>query len=440
MANKHSTVTAAYTDICDVGDSIIIDPETNVFQFRGQRLHLIYPGLIPKFMIIDHITEVVKNGGRAKNHGIEFIRCTHVTPSYPGGNHRTHVSIDFGRLWRCVICDKLDFDGIIPHWKAVKRVNHWNCLLDYMAREDPENADLMDMEREDDEKFTPTLEEIRGMPLDSAYNALGGNPLHYNAIKKIQEDSQPTDITPFIFDPEEHRWSYKVLSLINKTIDQRKGENRKIHWIYSCRGGANGDGGGTGKSSLGSWMEEKFPNWLYLDETGRCTDMIRIIQNEWNIRGWDKKTNGVHGIYIDLDRSAESHNDLYRLLEKISNRKLSAAKYDSSKITLRHWIHIVVVANWPPRLAVRDANGFTRQTLSSDRFNIWEIINDHHLRHVDTNKLLDYQLRMINRSPMELVTVDERGFKANEYQRDDIDLFSGIVESPTSESLLTSSS
>lgn len=399
MAKITSPVTSEYSGICDVGELIqLID---GIFLFRGQRAHLIYAGILPKLLICDYITKIVKNGGRAKNCEPLFIRCAHIPPEHSNGYGRTHVIIDFGRVWKCILPDKLDYDGVRPCWKAVKRVTHWNCLLNYMAESDPENIDLINRDQ-DEARFVTTLDDLQHMIIRE--------PTEHDTIN----NQQLNNINQFYFNTEECRWSYKVLELTNKMIDYNGG-HRNIRWLYSSNS--------IGKSTLGMWMEEKFNSWLYINYAGRSCDMIRTLENEMNVKGWDKRTSGIHGIYVDIGGMTNNNIELYRFLDTLWNRKITSSKYNSNKIVIRHRIHMVVAASWPPEFVVRDNYGIARPTLSIDRLDVWEIVNNHIISHIDNNKLLNYQVNKVNTSLGHVSII-------NEYNSN-VDIYDNVVELPT---------
>lgn len=337
----------------------------------------------------------------------------------------THVVVDWGRAVDVRRSDffNVDIDGMIiqASINPLTTLKHWDNGVRYLGKEDPANADLLDYKRET--KTKPTLDELRGMKLEDAYIACGCNPMHYAPLRKILDDVEEVPHDPFKFNAEYFTWTRSIMKLVNEKINDENGDNRRIHWYYSNDCGPEGDGGCMGKTTFGLWINHNYPTWQYITCSGKKGDLARKIQNRRDKRGWDKRTSGIHGLIIDLPRAREHHKEFYSFLEEMGNRCLSADKYDSDDIMLRHNIHIVVLANFPPSIYRRadGVRGGMERSLSIDRFRIYKIIDETMCIQLNTRIFSLCQAKLI-KNEMELQGFDNSNITVEDDDGEKTDL------------------
>lgn len=324
-------------------------------QFRGQRLHLIYSAILPKLSLIEYIRKTIIELSRTSCI-IAFIGAANHDPNQHVNCHHTSVIIDFGRVWKCSSYDRFNYDGYQAYWILIKHVSHWKNCINYIAQ-DPDNHHLIsksEILKED----AITTDDLIALDISMKKRTLSAHK------------SNDTHIIPF--DPELFKWTYKIFELINRRIDPYKGESRTINWFYS-------DGLSGYNVPYGRWIQQQYDNWLYIDYSGKKNQIIKAVRDHTN---WNTSSIEPHGIVIDLSNWYGNDIMFYYEIESILNRRIG--RYD---IRLNNFVHIVVLANRPPTLDVKDDYGEPHRTLSLDRFNIWEVIGIDCIRHIDRKKL-----------------------------------------------------
>lgn len=389
---------------------------TGKFRLAHNMMMLTYKGHINKEQLERYFTQKV-----LKSYPPEFFRCAHET-SDKGYKH-THLLFKCanGKLFQShsarVFDLKIGKEVLHPNIKVSKNGKHWLNQVRYLAKQDPDNADLRDARDSsskggarggsgyDDDGTPPSISEIQEMKIEEAYARCGSLPSNYIALKAIQADTEYAREDEFVFDPEAFPWTKHLMKLVGTPISARDGDNRLIHWFYSDGDGGESDGGGVGKTTAGIYISEKVPSWLYLDEVCRGCDFARVILN-CRRRGWDTRTKGVHGIIVDVPRMAENDIGLYPALEKICNGRITSTKYDSDIVKLRHYVHVVVLSNWPPKLVFpckKSTKGY-QQTLSMDRFRVWRIKGVDECEFVPVKRIFKEQIRVLQESDPDRVS------------------------------------
>lgn len=190
------------------------------------------------------------------------------------------------------------------------------------------------------------------------------------------------DMNDVPFNQENYRWSYKVTELINNPVDLSSGLG-KFHWFYSDQP--------VGRTALAECMEQRLPNWIHIELSPRYThnSIVKAVTDRVKTTGWNIRTTGIHGIIIDVPPHANNRVTICQALNYLSHRKLHLYN-----VELKSYCHIVVLANWPPMLAVVDDNMIT-QTVSMHKPTIWQIVNKDNIQRIDNKKLLGHQVTML---------------------------------------------
>ena len=388
---------------------------TGKFRIAHNMIMLTYKGHINKEQLERYFKQKV-----LRSYPPEFFRSAHETSDK--GYEHTHLLFKCanGKLFQShsarVFDLKVGGKILHPNIKISKNGKHWLNQVRYLSKQDPDNADLKNVgspscakgtkstDRDNDD-VPPSISEIQEMGIEEAYARCGSIPSNYIALKAIQADTEYEREDEFVFDPKAFPWTKYLMNLVGKPISAKNGDNRLIHWFYSDGNGGVNDGGGVGKTTAGIYVSEQVPSWLYLDEVCRGCDFARVILN-CRRRGWDTKTKGVHGIIVDVPRMAENDIGLYPALEKICNGRITSTKYDSDIVKLRHYVHVVVLSNWPPKLVFpckKSTRGY-QQTLSMDRFRIWRIKDVNECEPISVSKLLKKQIRVLRESDPDRVS------------------------------------
>jgi len=311
------------------------------FDFQGQKLLLTYSTHLDKEDLIEFIHG--KTGRSPK-----FIRCAHETGTTQEVPYEhTHVLIDFGtgKPWKCRDCRRLDVvsygETLHPNWKPIKGMYHWRNCVAYLAKEDPQNKDLLEEKPSiaggiwGCENLQDALLKYAQRPGDAT-----GVIAMYNSKPKANALTCKRPSKP---------WHEEVIALM-----EEKPRKREIHWFYDPVGN-------TGKTHLARWASVN--NLAYVvKQAGGSRDFATVIQNALK-SGWNQRC-----IIFDLPRVAEQHS-IYSPIEEAKDGCVTAVKYEGST----HWFkqpHVFVFANFEP----------CRAKLSQDRWRVHTITADGSLR------------------------------------------------------------
>lgn len=315
------------------------EQEKKKFRLQAQRIFFTYKYHWPK----DSMKELFSNILKRK---IKWIRCAHENgDEYP----HTHILIELEKkcdITNCRFAD-LEINGevIHPHIKTLQNGKAFADCKIYISKEDPENADL---------KPQPNIyNKVNNCKtIDEAMN-LAKTPGEALGLKTMYEISRKQKPKRFNYEPNKE-WQQQLLEIVDP-----EPTCRKIIWIYDKTGN-------TGKTALAKWLYLNSENdWLITKDMGTSRDAATIIQNGL-AQGWTQK-----GLILDLPRSAENHKRIYGYLEEICDGLITATKYQGRALVF-DTPHTVVFANWPPMCWLDEQT----RTLSKDRWNIWEIVDD----------------------------------------------------------------
>jgi len=297
--------------------------------------------------------------------GISFIRLAHETGDHEDDEEEcpyehTHVYIELKR--RCNITGNrcLDYENIHPHCKTIPKEGSMDTKA-YLAKEDPANADLLTINTPlyTKIKACATIHEALEKFVEKPSDALGIIALH-----QIGSDGNFRRRTRVVETPVWKPWQQEIIDMLEKTPN-----NRDVIWVYEPVGN-------TGKS----WFSK---NMCLLDPVKyrRAGDLGNSRDGATTIEGMLKSGWEAWGLFINLARQTENHERMYRYIEDIKDGCVTTQKYQGRALEFDE-PHVVVFANWPPMTWF---NG--HETISIDRWKIFEIINDDHLVKVDQYKL-----------------------------------------------------
>lgn len=303
------------------------------FRFQNQKAMFTYRGHLNKEDVVNFFTKL------NKNESPKFIRIAHENgmndPNTP--YEHSHVVVDFGNILQTTNARKFDMDvdgvKIHPHIQALSTKRHWENSMNYLAKEDPDNADLM----------SDTVEQaLRGISgcktLNEAYAKnmkMKGGKLDFSSalgIKTIYEGIKEKRTIKCI--PPSYPWAKELYDEITKN----KGDNRKIIWYVDYIGNS-------GKTQFERYMsvdDKTGDDWFCVKDMGNESNASTIIKNALD-NGWTGK-----GIIIDLPRTvSDAQSRIYQYLESIRDGHVTATKYQGGN-EYYDIDYVIVFANWMP--------------------------------------------------------------------------------------------
>jgi len=203
--------------------------------------------------------------------------------------------------------------------------------LVYIAKEDPENADLL---RQEEPKKSAFKRVAECATIQEALDKVAGcDPGKASGVISLWNYVNQ-EITLDESDIPNHVWQKWLMS---KTAERITPEaKRNIIWICDFTGN-------TGKTQLARYLMIKYPSqWFCSEDLGTSRDGATVISNALS-SGWTQ-----HGMIVDLPRSAENHGRIYAYLESIKNGMVTTQKY-SGRTFIFNQPYIVVFANWLPQ-------------------------------------------------------------------------------------------
>lgn len=300
----------------------------NGFNIWGQKYMITYKTHVEKDMVIELLqSKTVNQCGP-----IKWIRVAHETGDEHHPYDHSHVVVDFGKRFQSGDCRVFDFMNIHPHIKRICTPVHWKRSVAYLAKEDPENADLED-KREIVERVMDCSSEQEVLTLcKRPGDAIGLLTIYKHKIEDPLLRHEATVLRGWqLFLHEE------LMGPVN---------TRKIIWYYDPDGNC-------GKSFFADFMDERYPKkCIILEQMGGQRDCATILLNEWKVNKL------FDTIIVDLPRDAE-HHSIYAPLEGMKNGRMTAVKYEGR--TFRFPVcHVVIMANFEP----------DRNRMSADRWDI----------------------------------------------------------------------
>lgn len=311
--------------------------EAKEFRLQNQKFMLTYKTHLDKIDICEWIEEQICKGKKK----IKFIRCAHENGENDEANPypHTHILIDCGFAFQSRKARIFDYNEIHPMIQIVRTRAHWENCLKYIAKEDPDNADLLEDTANlaigvwSCENKADALAKYVKKPSD----ALGISVLYDNRPEPELDDEYPMP---------DQQWCRDVL---DKIINGPK-DHRSIHWIWEPIGN-------TCKSMFANYcMANKIA--YVVNSVGGCKNFSTIVESALE-QGWNKKC-----MIFDLSRDDEQHQ-IYQPLENLKNGLVTTTKYRGKSMLIGK-PHIIVLANWPP----------DESRMSMDRWKIRKIKRD----------------------------------------------------------------
>lgn len=310
--------------------NIVKNEEDKKFIFANQKVLLTYKTHLNKLKYIDWIQELTCLT-------MKFIRLAHEIglndDKFP--YEHTHILVDFGKPFRTRDIRKFDYEDIHPHIKFVKDKKHWNSNLQYIAKEDIENKDLLIIP-----SFSGAVwaceSKSEALTLATKPSEVMGILTMYQNKPRIHTDIEVMDLNCF------HPWQTSILDII-----LGKPHPRKILWIYD-------PDGNSGKSRLTKYLHANRLAYA-LSNVGGMKDFGTIVENALD-NEWDGRC-----MIFDLPRSAETKS-FYEPLEAIKNGMITSTKYVGGTSVINN-PHIVVLCNFLPIL----------ENMTWDRWDIYMI-------------------------------------------------------------------
>lgn len=318
------------------------------FRLQNKWLALTYATHIDKLELQDFIE------GLFPNTPLVVFEAAHETgkddPVTP--YEHTHVGIE----WKKAIAKRnatrtFDFKGLHPHiglsnGKMIQNKKMFKDWLEYMAKEDPACSHLLPPKTPYEIiKSCNTIQEAMGKAKTFG-EALG--------IEKMYAYKEPDKISYMeIWRP----WGWQIELM--RLLFNFHGDERTIYWYWEPTGK-------TGKTMLMKWLLYSNPNFFCAFQgLSYARDSVQVIKNSKS-DGW----NG-HCVLINLPRKFETTDFVYETIETIKDSIYTSTKYNGSTFQNK-WSHVVVFANWPPRMKY-DINGNEECQISADRLCVIKI-------------------------------------------------------------------
>lgn len=317
---------------------------------------------------------------------IKFFRCAHETSDKTDPYDHTHVLVEFNKPFQSNDCRIFDYEIeeqyesededdnfpknkvlkkfilIHPNFRKIKTNRHWRNCLYYIAKQDPENADL---------KFKPnliigvqscnTLKDAictyaRGFSDVNGIIAAYSFKDHYEDMKdcthlfrrwqiqlnEIISDDPPDNhiVTSDVSKEQWYQTPFKFPNLIS----------RKVFIIWDPIGC-------TGKTWFCKQLVISNPERYYMFQgCGNSRDVATVVKSGFD-SGWKGKV-----LLINLTRSFAEQKHIYDPLEAIIDGSITVLKY-SGKSIMWSPSHIVIFTNWMLDLS----------KMSHDRYTIYGI-------------------------------------------------------------------
>jgi len=350
----------------DMG-AIVLNNENEVIKnsLKLRRAVLTYRTHIDKELLKAMLTDKTPTGGK-----LTWFRAAHENglndPETP--YEHTHVLFAWSKEKRISKFNTFDMvsgeDSIHPHINKITTNRHFYNASEYIAKEDPDNADLLAENKKQPQNRTEaynklaemkdTTEVIKnycfnkeGAPLPGSVN---GILQMYEAIKNNEKN----------IDYREPKFGWQLD--LDDEINNRPISPRKVIWYVDQYGNS-------GKSEFARYLyATKGKDWTCQKNMITTRDAATIICGELEA-GWTGK-----GIVIDLPRQAEDKEGVYAYLEDIKDGHMTATKYQGQNKFFNSPI-CIVMSNWFP----------STSKLSQDRWDIRRINKDKSVTRVTIN-------------------------------------------------------
>lgn len=269
-----------------------------------------------------------------KKYGLKNCWIAHETGE-EGNYPHSHVFVIFNNRVNLVDETKVfDYEGIHPNIQLCKNSNEDSIrILKYMCKEDEEMKKIC----EDMNLLEPEISIAEGI-----WNCKNLT----EALKKyVKKPADAVGVKALWDSKVSHRTiNIELLSWQQKLYDelQQEADDRKVIWYSDPIGG-------TGKTTFAKYMANE--GALVISGAHTMRDIATLID------GHLKDRPDMTICIINLTRTEEDKEYVYKMIEQIKDGLITASKYQGKTLTFNS-PHVVIFANWPPR----------RETLSADRW------------------------------------------------------------------------
>lgn len=327
----------AETPLSPYSSPVVVGPvpgspiQSENFRLQSQRFMLTYATHLDKGRFIDWFKCKLQFAPK-------FIRLAHEVGSE--GYSHTHVLIHLGQhRWSGTRNPRyFDYENIHPHIRRYHSLLAFERAQEYIAKEDPENADLRSP--------ASFVDAILNAPTDIA--ALRSNAQSLRdvtgilAVRSLVNRQLPLN-DPIVPDRPFQR----------AILDYCSGNPhpREILWIYDPKGNS-------GKSVLSSYLEDE-SGFFAIAGVANVRELSFQMQTAIAGGEWEGR-----GIVYDVARGFEHSVGLYHCLEVLKNGRMTSTKYKGGRIRFAS-PHVIVFANFWPHV----------EHLTYDRWNIQEVVH-----------------------------------------------------------------
>lgn len=331
------------------------DEKMKKFSFAAQRVLLTYKTHIEKVKLIEHLSKILQRRLVSKDSCImahEMGKEEEDKSPYP----HTHVAIEMGSRFQTTNIRFFDYEGIHPNIKTLRSKKAFFDAVQYLSKEDPENADLKDKNIITCILATNTPIEALTKYCNSVSEASGILAIH--GLKGMDFRTKMPDWSKW----EPRPWQKEIIEIVSKPVDKRK-----VYWVYD-------QVGETGKTELGKFLRDTMnEKVLYQGSPGTYRDAATTISNIF-LGGWRGDT-----MIFNLPRSSENNSDLYHTLEAVKDGEMSINKYKGGQCCFDPQT-IIVMSNWAPQT----------QLMSQDRWHIWKMTSNQEMKTITNKVVFDY--------------------------------------------------
>jgi len=317
----------------DVGTTVEAEKD---FRLQCKKILLTYRTHLPKEYLERYITNVM--GFKP-----QFFRAAHETADPNNPYEHTHCLINFGRAVDKKKAQKLfDYwefgieERIHPNINLIKTNDHWENALKYLAKEDPENADLQGERGHLADRIWAQAD------IQDALR-MAKKPGEVNGIETLWKHR------PYTIPPLEYRlntWQDELFTRLQNP------DFRKIEWWWE-------PDGNVGKSTFVKYMLRNFPEKATFFDSLSYKDVSYAMVELFGKQQWKGNT-----IIVDLGRDYQEWDTFYRTLEMMKNGFAKSSKYAGGWFMVDWPLNIIVFANFLPDL----------NKMSLDRWNIRRIL------------------------------------------------------------------
>lgn len=302
-------------------DPVVAIEGDKPFRTQARRVHLTYRTHIDKVALEATLRE------NTKKCGITAIYMAHETADENHPYEHTHVLVDFGKIFNSRSCRIFDHGGVHPNVKPVLTHGHWKNGVQYLAKEDPANADLKDFMGDvlkeefnvDDIWKCATMIEVMQKFCTKPGDATG--------LKTIY-DMRPDDVE--VYNPkikELRPFQAEVLRVIAERAD-----DRTFYFVID-------ELTKQGKRALGEHIEGLYPQRATEISLGRPVDMFEALWND-HIGG-----NALDIIICDAPKGHVWTREHFATLEAIKNGRWTKTKNSVRKYRKKYSPHLIIFTN-----------------------------------------------------------------------------------------------